>query len=65
MRRAFAGGMLFLVVAVPLPAQAGNHLDEAFFSAPLNLSRNPSNTLSYSVRVALDASGNINVVWAD
>lgn len=64
MRRAFVRGLLFLVVTVPLAAQAGN-LNEVFFSPPLNVSRNPSNTLSYGVRVALDATGNINVVWAD
>jgi hypothetical protein len=64
MRRAFVRGMLFLVVTVPLAAQAGS-LNKVFFSPPLNVSRSAGDTLSYGVQVALDATGNINVVWAD
>jgi hypothetical protein len=37
-----------------------------FFSAPVNLSHDPdSSALAYSTRTALDAHGNINLVWAE
>jgi hypothetical protein len=65
MRRVFLRAAVFFVLSVPAATHADNVINRGFFSGPLNVSNNPRNTLPYSVRVALDARGNINVVWAD
>jgi len=37
-----------------------------FFSAPVNLSHNsPDSALSYSTHIAVDARGNLNIIWAE
>jgi len=59
------GAVVFLVLSVPAAAQERNVANNVFFSRPLNLSNNASNTQPTSVRVALDTEGNLNVVWAD
>jgi hypothetical protein len=43
----------------------GADRNTVFFSRPINLSQTAKGTFSHSVRVALDTTGNINVVWAD
>lgn len=58
------GSVVFLGLSVAVATQE-NNLDRAFFAGPLNLSHNPTNTLPFGTRLALDAEGNLNVVWAD
>jgi hypothetical protein len=36
-----------------------------FFTPPVNLSQSPRDTSPYSVRMAMDARHNLNVLWAD
>jgi len=53
-------GHLMLVSSV----SAADRLS-VFFGTPVNLSHNPSTTLSYGVQVSVDSAGNIDVIWAD
>jgi hypothetical protein len=57
--------VVFLALSVAVATQENNLVDGAFFAGPLNLSHNPQNTLPFGTRLALDAEGNLNVVWAD
>jgi len=59
------GAVVFLVLSVAVATQENNLIDGVFFAGPLNLSHNPENTLPFGTRQALDAEGNVNVVWAD
>src|SRR5204863_7556215 len=57
--------VIVLVLCGSVAAQEPNPANKAFFSGPLNLSNDARNTQPTSVRVALDAGGNIDVVWGD
>jgi hypothetical protein len=54
--------LCFLVAGSLASAQSS----KVFFSTPTNLSHNADNTaVSYSTHIAVDAQGNINVIWAE
>lgn len=55
--------IVYSLLAGPL---ANAQSARVFFSAPINLSHNLDDTaLSYSTHMAVDAYGNVNVVWAE